>query len=128
MAEVLVRLSSSDGSASEAVGQLTVLTSTERGIRVAVVLLIAIVLAAMLIPIPIIHLVGIPVAMIVGIGVAVRQGRAVARLAPMRLDCPRCGEPNTLGGGLGYRSATGPISRPCENCRRELELRFVSTR
>ena len=125
MAEVTVRLSSSDGSVTEGSGQLTVLTPAARGTRVGVVLLVSVLLAAMLIPIPIVHLVGIPLVMFVGIGVAVRQGRAVARLAPMGLACPRCGERNSLGGGLGYRSATGPIARPCENCRRPLELSFV---
>lgn len=124
MTPVTVVLTSSDGSATRAPGQLTVLTPGARGRRVAAVLGASLVAAAMLIPVPIVHLVGIPLVVIIGIGVAVRQGRAVARLAPMHLDCPRCGERNSLGGGLGFTSATGPIARSCESCRRPLELRF----
>lgn len=125
MVDAMVSLMSSDGSVTEAMGHLTVLTPAARAMRVAGVLAVAVLMSMLLIPIPIIHLVGIPIVVVVGITVAIRQGRAVARLAPMHLACPRCGERNSLGGGLGYRSATGPIPRPCENCRRPLELRFT---
>ncbi len=125
MAEVIVALAASDGTRAEATGQLTLLDQASRVRRVAVVLLVTVVLSAMLIPIPIIHLVGIPLAVIIGVAVAIRQGRSVARLEPMRLACPRCGQPNSLGGGLGYPTATGPISRPCEHCRRPLEMTFT---
>src|SRR5690606_30899904 len=125
MVEVMVVFSSSDGSRAEGIGQLTLLDTASRMRRVAVGLLVTVVLSAMLIPIPIIHLVGIPLAVVTGVVVAIRQGRSVARLEPMRLACPRCGQPNSLGGGLGYPTATGPISRPCEHCRRPLELTFT---
>ena len=107
-------------------GELTTFTPIERAIRAGVVLVGALLMAAALIPIPIIHLVGIPLVLVIGIAVALRQFRSVARLAPMRIPCPKCGEPNLVGGGLGYRTRTGPVDRNCESCRRPLQLRFAA--
>ncbi len=121
---ITVTLAASADAVTRAPGRLTVFTTAQRMIRALTVVGVALVMAAMLIPVPIVHLVGIPLVLIIGIAVAVRQYRSVARLAPMRLACPRCGAENSLGGGLGYRSATGPIPRACESCRRPLELGF----
>jgi hypothetical protein len=107
-------------------GELTTFALGKRGLRAGTVLIGAMLLAGAIIPIPIVHLVGIPLILGIGIAVAVRQFRSVARLAPMRMPCPKCGADNLMGGGLGYRSATGPINRNCESCRRPLALRFLS--
>ncbi|MGH7584400.1 MAG: hypothetical protein ACREL5_14360, partial [Gemmatimonadales bacterium] len=82
----------------------------------------AILVAAMLIPIPIVHLVGIPLMLIVGVVIAMRQFASAVRLRPVKIACPRCGGPNRVGGGLGYRSIADPIERSCEQCRRTLSL------
>ena len=49
---------------------------------------------------------------------------ADGRVAPLRLNCPKCGTENRVGGGFGYRSATAPITHRCDSCRRELTLRL----
>ncbi len=122
--QVTVVLSASGTEPSRVPGRLVLLGPGARARRAATVVLIAMVMSAMLIPIPIVHLIGIPLTLFIGIAVAVRTSRAVARLEPTHLPCPKCGARNNVGGGLGYRSATGPIDRACESCRRPLELRF----
>lgn len=122
---VTVELAAGDAEPSRAPGELRVFSPLERIGRAMVVLLIACGLAAAIIPVPIVHLVGIPLVLLAGVIAAVRQAMAVARLAPMRLACPRCGAANSIGGGLGYRTTSGPIARQCESCRRALELRLT---
>lgn len=122
---VLISLTAADGTASQAPGELRTFSLAERLGRAALVFLAACALAALLIPVPIVHLVGIPLVLLVGVIAAARQVMAVARLAPMRIPCPRCQAANSLGGGLGYRTTTGPIERQCESCRRPLELRLT---
>lgn len=122
--ETLVTLTAADGESTRASGRLALLTPGQRGLRAALTLLVAVALSALIIPIPIVHLVGIPIILIAGILAAVRQYRGAARLEPMRIACPRCGASNSVGGGFGYPSASQPIPRPCEACRRELVLRF----
>ena len=107
-------------------GELRLVSAGERVRRVAAGLGASILFAALLIPIPIIHLVGIPLVLIGGIALAVRASRSVAILTPMRFACPRCAAENSLGGGLGLATATGPLARDCESCRRQLEIRFVA--
>lgn len=106
-------------------GTLDVLSIGARLVRAGAVLLGAALVSALLIPIPIIHLVGIPLALLIGLGVAVRQFQGVARLERLTLACPKCEAPNQLGGGLGYRTATGPVQVQCESCRRVLEVHWV---
>ena len=108
-----------------AAGEMRVLTKGARVGRAVGILVVAIALSAALIPIPIVHLVGIPLMLIAGIAAAVRQLRSVALLDPVRFNCPRCGAGNAIGGGLGLPTATGPIHRDCESCRRPLEISFV---
>lgn len=122
---VTVELASGDTESSRAEGELRIFSLAERLGRAALVFLGACALAALLIPVPIVHLVGIPLVLLLGVIAAVRQAVAVARLTPMRLPCPRCGAANSLGGGLGYRTTAGPIERQCESCRRALELRLT---
>jgi hypothetical protein len=74
-----------------------------------------------------VHLVGIPLIVVTGLVMAVRQLRSVAVLTPVRMACPRCGAANSFGGGLGLRTATGPIDLTCESCRRPLQLTIVGT-
>ncbi len=105
-------------------GAVDLLSPGRRFTRAGVVMLVAVGAAALLIPIPIIHLVGIPLALLIGVGVAIHQFRSVARLDRITLACPKCDAPNHLGGGLGYRTATGPVQTQCESCRRLLELRW----
>lgn len=122
---VQLTLSAAGAEPVHAEGELTVLSTGARLIRAMGIMGVALVLAAMIIPIPIVHLVGIPLILIVGVVVAARQLRSVATLAPIRMVCPRCGANNSLGGGLGLRTATGPLEVNCQSCRRLLELRFV---
>ncbi|MEO8480221.1 MAG: hypothetical protein ABI542_11380 [Gemmatimonadota bacterium] len=121
---VNVTLTTSDAPPTSVPGSLKVFSPPRRMLRAGVVMLIFVGMAAMLIPIPIVHLVGIPLTLIIGIVVAARTLRTVARLAPTHLACPKCGARNNVGGGIGYRTETGPIDRACESCRRPLELRF----
>jgi hypothetical protein len=86
-------------------------------------MLIAVLLASTLIPIPIVHLLGIPILLVTGVILAVRQVSMAGRLRPLRLACPKCGVPNRVGGGLGYRTAE-PRERMCDSCRRGLMLRI----
>lgn len=107
-------------------GELVVLSTAARLGRAGVVMVVALVLAVLLVPIPIVHLVGIPLVLLIGTGVAMRQFLSVARLARVRLHCPKCGEPNHLGGGMGFRTAAGPIAVQCVSCRRPLELSWTA--
>jgi hypothetical protein len=119
---VQVTLRAGPGEESVVSGVLHHLSPMARAGRVALILGVSVVVAALLIPIPIIHLVGIPLALLIGVAVAVRQGRCVVRLERVGIACPRCGERNHVGGGLGFRTATGPIATQCSSCRRVLEL------
>ncbi len=121
---VIVVLASPGAESTRTPGRLRVFAPGQRALRTAGVLGLSLLAAASIIPIPIVHLVGIPLILLVGIGVAVRQAGSVARLAPMRAPCPKCGAPNSIGGGIGYRSATGPIERGCESCRRGMTMTF----
>lgn len=120
---VLVTVTSGESSTS-AEGHLQRFSPGQRTLRVLAVLGIGMFLAAMLIPIPIIHLVGIPLALIVTILAAIKQGASTGRLRPLRINCPRCHGANRLGGGFGYRSVDEPIHVDCEDCRRELTVEF----
>lgn len=117
-------LETSDGSATRTEGLLRTFTAADRAGRAGAVLLGALGLAGMFIPIPIIHLLAIPIILVAGAGVAGRQLMSVARLAPLRIACPKCGAVNRVGGGLGYRQIDRPIERMCEECRRGLQLRI----
>jgi hypothetical protein len=122
--KVVVTMSASGVDPVSREGELATFTIGERLVRAGVVMFAAIMLAAALIPIPIVHLVGIPLVLLIGIMLSVRQFRSVARLAPMRMPCPKCDAENLLGGGLGYRTVTGPIVRNCESCRRSMSVSF----
>jgi hypothetical protein len=106
-------------------GELRILGAGQRVARAAAILVVAGFLAAAIIPVPIVHLVGIPIVLIVALLAVARQLRAAAYLAPMRIACPRCGAENSIGGGFGFTTTTGPIHRDCESCRRPLELRLA---
>ncbi|MES2123580.1 MAG: hypothetical protein V4503_02710 [Gemmatimonadota bacterium] len=123
---VTVTLESGGGAVSTAPGILQRFTPAQRAMRAGVFLLLGLAGAAMLIPIPIIHLVGIPLMLLVGIVAAVRQLRAAARLKPMRLACPACDVKNRIGGGFGYRQPDEPIEMNCDSCRRGLILKVTS--
>ena len=119
---VHVTLRAGPDEVSTMAGVLHHLSPLQRASRATATLGVFLVIAALLIPIPIIHLVGIPLAVLIGLVMAVRQGRCVVRLERLAIACPRCGEPNYVGGGLGYRTASGPIDVQCSSCRRVLEL------
>lgn len=121
---VTVVLACSDAEPTRVPGRLRIFSPGQRLMRAAGMIGLGLVAAVVMLPIPIIHLLGIPLVLIVGIGAAIRQTRSVARLAPMRIACPKCGEPNSIGGGIGFRTATGPIERRCEECRRGQTLTF----
>ena len=107
-----------------AAGILHDFTAADRMKRATLAMAGSIVLASLLIPIPIIHLLGIPLVLIAGVVVAGRQLAAVARLQPLRIACPKCGAINRVGGGLGYRSVAGPLDRSCDSCRRRVTMRI----
>ncbi len=121
---VTVELAAGDA-VTRASGELRRFTPAERLGRALLVLLVAIVASAAMIPIPIVHLIGVPLVLLTGIVLAIRQAMAVARLAPLRVACPRCEAMNTIGGGLGIRRVDAPMARACESCRRPLEVRLV---
>ena len=118
----IIALESPGVPSSKADASVTVFSPARRATRAAIVLLVAIAFAAALIPIPIIHLVGIPLAIVAGIALAIIQLRTVARLAAVRIPCPRCGASQLIGGGMGFRSIDGPIEVNCDSCRRPLVL------
>ena len=122
---VTVTLESGGGAVTTAPGILQRFTPPQRMMRAAFFLLLGVGGAALLIPVPIIHLVGIPLMLVVGIFAAVKQMTAAARLKPMRLACPACEVKNRIGGGFGYRHPDEPIEMNCDSCRRGLILRFV---
>ncbi|MGH7523920.1 MAG: hypothetical protein ACREK8_06410, partial [Gemmatimonadales bacterium] len=82
---------------------------------------VAVVLAATLIPIPIVHLLGIPLLLLIGIVLSIRQLSMIGRLLAVRIPCQKCGEPNNVGGGLG-RSSLDPHEQVCDSCRRTLTM------
>lgn len=122
----MVVLRAPDGTTVSADGWLREFTAAERAKRAALVMVVAIGLAATLIPIPIIHLLGIPLLLIAGVVLAIRQSSSVARLRPLRITCPKCGGVNRVGGGLGYRSVADPMDRMCEGCRRILTMQITT--
>ncbi|HEX3926585.1 MAG TPA: hypothetical protein VHW65_01190 [Gemmatimonadales bacterium] len=124
---VTVSLTAADLPPSTAQGILTEFSGPQRLKRAGKVLGISILLAATLIPVPLVHLIGIPLLLSVGIYLTIRQLGAAARLSPLQLPCPKCGAPNRVGGGLGYASADRPMDRLCESCRRPLVLRIIRT-
>lgn len=125
---VTVVLASADGGEVRGEGVVTELAPQARALRAAGFLLGAVVLAASLIPVPIIHFIGPPALLITGGVVAVRQLRAVARLAPLRLACPKCQAVNRIGGGLGMAHPDRPIAVSCESCRRGLTVTLGAAR
>ena len=82
---------------------------------------VAVLLAATLIPIPIVHLLGIPLLLLIGVVLSIRQLSMIGRLQAVRIPCPKCGELNHVGGGLG-RSSLDPHEQVCDSCRRTLTL------
>lgn len=125
MSRVKLTLTAGDGAPTTGTTDLTVFTAAQRVTRAAVILGVALLAAAAIIPVPIIHLVGIPLVLLLGIVVAVRQLRTVARLGACTMACPKCGERTSVGGGLGLRSATGPLVLSCQSCRRGLTLDWM---
>jgi hypothetical protein len=119
-----VTLSASSGEVTEGEGVFTEFALRQRLKRSGAVFLVAMGLAVLFLPIPIIHLLAIPMILIGGLAVAVRQLSITGRLASMRIACPRCGVQNRVGGGLGVRTLA-PAEHACESCRRTLTLRLT---
>ncbi len=122
---VTVVLSSTDGGEVRGDGVVREIAASTRALRASGFLLGALVLAAALIPIPIIHFIGPPALLVAGLVTAVRQLLAVAHLAPLRLACPKCGAANRIGGGVGMAHPERPIALTCESCRRGLSVVLV---
>ena len=122
---VQVVLAAPGVSDTTAAGILCRFTPIDRVKRAALVFGGAVLLAATLIPIPIIHLLGIPLLLIAGIFMASRQLRAVGRLLPLRIACPKCGAVNRVGGGFGYHRPEGDHERTCDSCRRHLTMQII---
>lgn len=120
---VTVSLSAAGTEPVRAPGVFSEFTMADRLRRSVIVLLVAVLLAATLIPIPIIHLLGIPLLLGGGVFLAIRQLTMIGRLRPLRIACPKCGEFNRVGGGLGLTSIA-PRQRMCDSCRRGLTVRI----
>ncbi len=121
---VTVSLSATGVNPVSVAGIVTDFSRPQRVLRSAVVMGIAVLLAATLIPIPIIHLLGIPLLLLTGVVASVRQMTKIGRLHPVKVACPKCGATNRVGGGLGYTSLE-PQERMCDSCRRGLTLTIV---
>lgn len=122
---VTVTLESSGGKRNSASGVLHLYSTGERALRTVLWLVAGLTAAAVLIPVPVVHLLGIPAVLILGIVFASRQLAAVARLQPLSLDCPNCNARNRVGGGLGVRKGVDAVDINCDSCRRGLTLRFA---
>jgi hypothetical protein len=118
---VMVSLATTATEPVRAEGVFNEFTTVERIRRSGIVMVVAVLLAATLIPIPIVHLLGIPLLLVGGAILSIRQLSMVGRLHPLRIACPKCGELNRVGGGLGY-SSDAPRERMCDSCRRGLTL------
>ncbi|MGH7524825.1 MAG: hypothetical protein ACREK8_10995 [Gemmatimonadales bacterium] len=98
---VTVTLSIAGAEPSRRPGVFQEFTMVDRVRRSATIMLVAVLLAATLIPIPIVHLLGIPLLLLIGVVLSIRQLSMIGRLLSVRIPCPKCGEPNNVGGGLG---------------------------
>ncbi|MES2305431.1 MAG: hypothetical protein V4558_07980 [Gemmatimonadota bacterium] len=120
--QIVATLESAGGAITSAPATLQQFALGDRILRAGGYLLLGVAAAALLIPIPIIHLVGIPLALLIGCVTAARQLARTARLKPVRIACPNCGALNRVGGGLGLRTADLPVELNCDSCRRSLTL------
>jgi hypothetical protein len=116
-----VSLSIAGADPAQQAGVFQEFTMMDRVRRSATIMLVAVLLAATLIPIPIVHLLGIPLLLLIGAVTAIRQLSMIGRLQAVRIPCPKCGEPNQIGGGLG-RSSLEPHEQVCDSCRRTLTM------
>jgi hypothetical protein len=119
---VTVVLASADGGEVRGEGVVREIANSARILRAAGFFFGSVLLAAALIPIPIIHFIGPPGLLVAGCVMALRQLRAVAQLAPLRLACPKCGTVNRVGGGVGLSHPERPFAVTCESCRRGLTV------
>lgn len=123
--DVTVTLATGAGETTTAAGRLRLFNPGDRLRRALKTLGIGFLCAALLIPIPIIHLLGIPLAVVASIVISIRQFSSSARLDPLRMPCPKCNAVNRVGGGLGMRDPDVPVERNCDSCRRPLQLRIA---
>jgi hypothetical protein len=123
--DVTVTLATGAGETTTATGRLKLFNPGDRLRRALTTLGIGFLCAALLIPIPIIHLLGIPLAIVASIVISIRQFSSAARLDPLRMPCPKCNAINRVGGGLGIRHPELPVERNCDSCRRPLQLRIT---
>lgn len=84
----------------------------------------AVALAALFLPIPLMHLAGIPI-ILVGIWLAARRLRNRAVIASARGRCPACGEETPLYVGFGSAPFKLPIQTSCAKCARTLRVTTV---
>ncbi|MBK9548708.1 MAG: hypothetical protein IPO52_06290 [Gemmatimonadetes bacterium] len=119
---VMVALVSADGGEVRGEGELIEIPFGTRVVRAVGIFVVAMLASVALIPIPIIHLMGPPLLLIGGGIAAGRQLRAVARLTPIRLACPKCQAVNRIGGGLGMIHPDQPLEISCDSCRRGLTV------
>ena len=119
---VMVALVSADGGEVRGEGELIEIPFGPRVVRAVGIFVVAMLASVALIPIPIIHLMGPPLLLIGGGIAAGRQLRAVARLTPIRLACPKCQAVNRIGGGFGMIHPDQPLEISCDSCRRGLTV------
>ena len=119
---VMVALASADGGEVRGEGELIEIPFGTRVVRAVGIFVVAMLASVALIPIPIIHLMGPPLLLIGGGIAAGRQLRAVARLTPIRLACPKCQAVNRIGGGFGMIHPDQPLAINCDSCRRGLTV------
>lgn len=89
--------------------------------KATLTLLGSLILAALFLPIPLMHLAGIPI-VLSGVFFAARSLRGSTVLRAAHGTCPACGEETSLFVGFGGTPYKLPIKTSCEHCARELML------
>ena len=101
---------------------INTLSPGARARRAGLALLGGVVVAALVIPIPLIHLVGIPLALLGGIGLAIRLGTTRETLRSVTGPCPRCAHTQDFFVGIGVFPFQLPKDLSCEKCGRAAHL------
>ncbi len=89
--------------------------------RGVMTLLGSVVLAALFLPIPLMHLAGIPI-VLAGVFFATRRVRSAKVLRSARGTCPSCGEDTSCFVGFGGTPYKLPLKTSCTHCARSLVL------
>lgn len=97
-------------------------TPAARAKRVAVAVVGGVVVAALAIPIPVVHFVCVPLALFGGIGAGIRLAGVRESLRGVHGACPRCGREQDFFVGTGLFGYRLPMTLACDHCSRESRL------